>query len=167
MVIATGRPAGYSVTQIALHWTIAALILVQFLAHDGIEHAWDAFEDGEIAAYSPLANLHVAIGMTVLLLAVARVWLRVTHGAPPPPAGDPAPARIAAHAVHGLLYLLLFLLPISGGIAWFGGVEQAADAHKVMKTALLALVALHVAGALVQQFVMRSGVLVRMFRPAG
>lgn len=167
MATAKVRPAGYSATQIVLHWSIAVLILVQFLASEGIEQVWDAFEDGEVAGYSPLANLHVAIGMSVLLLAIARVWLRVTHGAPPPPAGDPAPARIVAHAVHGLLYLLLFLLPISGGVAWFGGVEQAADAHKVMKTALLVLVGLHVAGALVQQFVMRSGVLVRMFRPAG
>jgi cytochrome b561 len=167
MATATGRPEGYSATQIVLHWTIAVLILVQFIASEGIEHVWDAFEDGGVAGYSPLANLHVAIGMTVLLLAIARVWLRLTRGAPPSPAGDPAPARIAAHSVHGLLYLLIFLLPISGGVAWFGGVEQAAEAHEVLKTVLLVVVVVHVAGALVQQFVMRSGVLMRMFRPAG
>ncbi len=169
MATATGRPAGYSATQIMLHWMIAVLILFQFLASDGIEHVWDAFEDGEAAGSGDLslAYLHVTIGIAVLSLAVVRVVLRLTRGAPPLPESDPVAARIVAHVVHGLLYLLLFLLPISGAVAWFGGVEAAADAHKVLKTALLAVVALHVAGALVQQFVMRSGILMRMFRPAG
>jgi len=162
------RPAGYSSAQILLHWTIALLILVQFLAADGIEHAWDAFEAGETlrSGDMPLAWLHIGIGITVLVLAIVRVWLRLTRGAPPLPENDPLPARIGAHVVHGLIYLLLFLLPISGSVAWFGGVEQAGDAHKFFKTALLVLVGLHVAGALVQQFVLRSGLLMRMLRPA-
>lgn len=162
------RPAGYSSAQIVLHWTIALLILVQFLAADGIEHAWDAFEDGETlrSGDMPLAWLHIGIGITVLVLAIVRVWLRLTRGAPPLPENDPLPARIGAHVVHGLIYLLLFLLPISGSVAWFGGIEQAGDAHKFLKTALLVLIGLHVAGALVQQFVLRSGLLMRMLRPA-
>lgn len=162
------RPAGYSATQILLHWTIALLILVQFLASDGIEDAWDAFEDGEALRSGDLslAWLHVGIGILVLLLAAVRLWLWLTRGAPPLPDRDPLPARLGAHAVHGLLYLLLFLVPLSGAVAWFAGVEEAADAHEFLKTALLVLVGLHVAGALVQQFVLGTGLLMRMLRPA-
>ncbi|RUT83529.1 cytochrome b, partial [Mesorhizobium sp. USDA-HM6] len=32
------QAASYSKIQIWLHWGIAALILIQFLAHDGMEH---------------------------------------------------------------------------------------------------------------------------------
>jgi len=38
--------ASYSKTQIGLHWSIAALILVQFLAHDGMEHVWRSDDHG-------------------------------------------------------------------------------------------------------------------------
>lgn len=168
MTVAADRPAGYSAVQIALHWIIAVLILLQFLAHDGIEHAWDAFEDGEAVAGGdlPLAYLHVSVGVAILLLAVVRVWIRLTRGAPPLPENDPAIARFGAHAVHGLIYVLLFLTPLSGAAAWFLGVEEAGDAHEALKSALLILIVLHIAGAIFQQFVMRSGVLMRMFRPA-
>lgn len=161
-------PAGYSRAQIVLHWTIALLILVQFLAADGIENAWNALQEGDAlrAGDLPLAWLHVGIGITVLVLAFVRVWLRLTRGAPPLPDNDPLPARIGAHVVHALIYLLLFLMPISGSIAWFGGVGEAGDVHEFLKTALLVLICLHVAGALVQQFVLRSGIMMRMLRPA-
>jgi cytochrome b561 len=56
--------------------------------------------------------------------------------------------------------------PISGLVAWFGGVEPAAMAHAgPLRLLLIGLVLLHIAGALVQQFALRSGVLMRMFRP--
>jgi cytochrome b561 len=168
MVVATGRPAGYSVAQIALHWIIAALILVQFLASESMEHAWDAFEDGDVLASGamPLAYLHIAFGIAVLVLAVARVWLRLTRDAPALHTEGPAVARIAARSVHGLLYLLIFLVPLSGAVAWFLGIGPAAEAHEVLKSVLLVVVVVHVLGAVVQHFVIKSNVLVRMFRPA-
>ncbi|MCX7303405.1 MAG: cytochrome b/b6 domain-containing protein [Hyphomicrobiales bacterium] len=168
MVSATDRPSGYSPTQITLHWIIAALIVVQFVAHDGMEHAWDAFEDGAAVAAGdmPMAYLHIACGLAVLVLAIARVWLRLTRGAPPLPANESAVVRIAAHGVHGVLYLLIFLVPLSGAAAWFLGLGPAGEVHQALKTVLLLVVAVHVLGALVQQFVFKSGVLTRMFRPA-
>ena len=35
------KPLGYSGTQIALHWGIAALIIYQFVYHEGIEEAYE------------------------------------------------------------------------------------------------------------------------------
>ena len=45
------------------------------------------------------------------------------------------------------------------------GVEAAAEGHEVMRIILLALVALHVLGALYQRLVLRSDVMTRMVKP--
>jgi cytochrome b561 len=85
------------------------------------------------------------------------------------------PAAIESGRVQGLLakvahvglYVLLILMPVCGAVAWFGGVEAAAQGHNVMKVLLLALVVLHVVGALYHQFVLRDGTLARMRRAQG
>lgn len=82
-----------------------------------------------------------------------------------PPPDEPRLLQIAAEAVHGLIYLLLFLLPISGSVAWFLGVEAAGDAHGLFKNLLLGAIVLHITGALFQHFIRRSDVLMRMFKP--
>jgi len=158
---------GYSPTQVALHWIVVVLVAFQFLAHDGIEESWRAFTRGQSLPddAAPLTFLHIAAGILVLLLALARIYLRVTRGAPPPPADEPRLLQITAEAVHGSIYVLLLLLPISGSAAWFFGAHAAGDAHEVLKNLLLGAIFLHVAGALFQHFVRRSEVLMRMFRP--
>ena len=52
-------------------------------------------------------------------------------------------------------------------MAWFGGVDLAAQGHNVLKIVLLALVALHVLGALYHQFVLKDGLINRMRRAEG
>lgn len=158
---------GYSPIQVTLHWVVVVLVAFQFLAHDGIERSWRAFVGGEPppADMTALTYLHIAAGTLVLLLALLRIYLRMTRGAPSPPPDEPRLLQLLAEAVHGSIYLLLLLLPVSGAIAWFLGVEAAGDAHELLKTLLLAAIALHIAGALFQHFILRSQVLMRMFRP--
>lgn len=156
--------AGYSRAQIILHWVIAALILFQLLVHEGMEMAWDGRMDGGAAEGNPLP--HIVVGSAILVLAAVRLIVRLRHGAPPHPAGQPAALGFLANFVHWGIYVLLFALPISGLVAWFGGIENAADVHGgPLRLALIGLVLLHIAGALAQQFVLRSGVLMRMFKP--
>lgn len=157
---------GYSGLQIALHWSVAGLVLLQFLAAGGMEEAWDAFRDGTGAPAEGMrfAYLHVVVGWTIFALVAWRIGLRLARGAPALPANEPAVLRIVAHATHGLLYLILLALPFSGSVAWFLGVGPAAEAHGVGKTLLLVLIGLHIAGALFQQFAMRSNVLMRMLQ---
>lgn len=156
--------AGYSRAQIILHWVIAALILFQLLVHEGMEMAWDGRMDGGAAEGNPLP--HIVVGSAILVLAALRLIVRLRHGAPPHPAGQPAALGLLANMVHWGIYVLLFALPISGLVAWFGGIENAADVHgEPLRLALIGLVLLHIAGALAQQFVLRSGVLMRMFKP--
>lgn len=158
-------PESYTRTQIVLHWLVALLVLAQYLDNGAIGSAWRAMRRGlEEVPGGPLVAAHVVIGVAILAFGIWRVVLRLTHGAPPPPAGEPRILRILAAATHGGLYLLLLLLPVSGLVAWFGGIGQAADAHSVLKSLLMAVVLLHVAGALYQRFVLRSDVLARMVR---
>jgi cytochrome b561 len=160
-------PSGYSSAQIGLHWAVVVLVAFQFLAHAGIEASWIAFMRGETTPPDAmlLAYLHVAAGTLVLILAMIRIYLRRSRGTPPPVADDPRLLHLLAEAVHGAIYVLLFLLPITGAIAWFFGVSAAAGAHDLLQKVLLGAIALHISGALFQHFVRRSDVVMRMLRP--
>jgi len=155
-------PTAYSRIQILLHWVIFVLIAAQFLLHEPIAEAWDRIEDGLAFDFHPLIAAHVFGGLLILGFVVWRIVLRLTRGAPDLPAEEPALLKLAAHATHLGLYILMLLMPISGAVAWFGGVKAAAEAHEVMKALILILVALHVVGALYQQFVLRTNIMARM-----
>jgi cytochrome b561 len=159
----------YSDVAIAFHWTIAALVLLNL---------WIGIVGGSMA-------IHKAVGITVLALTLGRVAWRLGHRPPPLPATVYGWQRGLAHAVHWSLYLLLLVMPLSGWLmvsgsatrrplTWFGlfdipylPVGQTAggaghEVHEVVGWVMLALVALHVAGALYHQLVVRDRTLARM-----
>lgn len=163
----------------ALHWSIAALVLGQW--------ALGAVIAGMQASLSNLwlFGLHKSVGITILALMVLRlVWHRLSP--PPPPSPGPPRWQIAlARAAHAAFYVLLLLVPLSGWIASgasgldvvvFGGVvlpplappsvaveEAFFQVHDVLTKALLALIALHVAGAVKRAWA-GDGTLRRMVR---
>lgn len=161
------KPEGYSSIQIALHWLVLFLVAFQYVAHDGIETAWNALRQQQAVppGSQALTYMHITAGMTVFALALIRIFLRIWGGTPPPPEGEPWLLHLIAETVHYGIYVLLFALPLSGLAAWFLGLELAASVHVLLKNALLAAIALHIAGALFQHFVLRSDVLMRMLRP--
>lgn len=165
--MAQSQPAGYSTAQIALHWIIAALIVFQYLAHDAMEEAYDAAENGQAIASGDLlgANLHAVAGISILALAILRVLLRLRRGAPAGPQGQNGVVVTISKVTHFLLYAAILGMPISGMAAWFGMIEPAGDAHSLAATVLFWLVVLHALGALVEHFYFRTDVLVRMMRP--
>ena len=158
---------GYSTAQVALHWTIAVLVVAQIVLHDGIIAVYAAVRGVGAATESDLflADVHVAFGIAVFALALLRVVLRVRLGVPPPPRDEHPALRMAARATHLALYALILLMPVTGGLAWFGGVEAMAELHRAGKVAILVLVGLHVLGALYQHVYRRTDVLRRMLRP--
>ena len=158
-------PKGYSARQIRLHWIVTALIILQFLLHEPMSEAWDMIEDGQGPGSDWLVLSHVIGGILVLIFALWRLALRATRGVPPPPDSEPPLLRRAAHLGHLALYALMIAMPLSGMAAWFGGIDPAAEAHELMKVALLALVAAHVLAALWHQFWLKDGLLLRMKRP--
>lgn len=158
-------PKGYSRRQIRLHWVIFALLIPQFILHDWIAEAWDIRMDGGTFSFHPLIAAHVFGGLLILALALWRLQVRLTRGVPPPPAEEDPKLQLVAKAVHIGLYAVLIFMPIGGAVAWFGGVELAAEGHEMMKFVLLGLFGLHVAGALYQQFVLKTNMMARMKRP--
>jgi len=160
------QPTGYTRAQIGLHWITLLLVALQYLLHDAIAAAWEAMATGAEVVFHPLIGQHVAVGALVAVLTFVRLGLRFSHGAPPPPASEHAALKAVAHATHWAFYALLILMPVSGAIAWFNGVAGAAQAHNVMKLALLALIALHVLAALAHQFVFKTNLMARMKTPA-
>lgn len=160
---ATTAPTGYSRLQIALHWLVFALIAQQYLFKDAMSAAWDHITDGLETGFDPLILAHVVGGALLMIFALWRLTLRARRGVPPAIEASKVQG-ILAKLTHVGLYALMILMPLSGSVAWFGGVEAAAQVHNVMKIALLALLALHVVGALYHQFVLRDGTLARMRR---
>ncbi|MCL4469855.1 MAG: cytochrome b [Gammaproteobacteria bacterium] len=171
-------PVRYTRTAVALHWLAAILIFA-------------AFPLGLIMSDLPLSPLklklisyHKWLGVSVFLLAAARLAWRATHTPPPLPDVMPAWQRRAASGLHFLLYLLLFAIPLSGWLmssakgfqtVYFGvlplpdliGKDKALgdalqEVHEMLNYGLLALVSAHVAAALKHQFIDRDGILARM-----
>jgi cytochrome b561 len=134
---------------------------------DLIKPAYRAFERGTVAAAADVfsANIHVYVGISILLLAVVRLFLRWRNGVPAAPAGESAFQRWAASAAHFLLYVVIFAMPVSGMVAWFGGIGGAGEVHELAKPAIIIVVVLHAAGALWQHFIARTDVFRRMVKP--
>src|SRR4051794_14190082 len=96
----------YPKIAILLHWLIALLIVCAFAL--GVTMV-------DIPGITPTKlkyfSWHKWIGVTVLGLACLRLLWRLTHAVPPLPHARPSWQRAAAHGLHGLLYLLVFIVP--------------------------------------------------------
>lgn len=154
-------PNAYARMQVILHWGIALLIAFQYLLHEGIEEAWDGRLEGTIPN-EPFPDPHAIVGLIILALAIWRLVLRLRLGAPALPKEEPAVLQLLAKITHIAFYVLLIAMPVSGALAWVIGLTVPADAHEVASTAMLVLIGLHIAGALVQQFVLKTGIMERM-----
>ena len=160
---------GYSRAQIALHWTVAVLVILQVVLHDGIVASYAAGRGGGAASEAELflADLHVAFGVAIFVLALLRVALRVRRGVPPPPEEEHPALQAVARVTHLALYAIILLMPVTGGLAWFAGIETMAEVHGAGKLAIVVLVGLHIAGALYQHFVLKTDAMRRILRPQG
>ena len=103
--LTTTNYSGWSKT---LHWITALIIL--FTIPAGIVMT----NIGEGALQNNLYNLHRSFGGLVFAIALARVLIRIAHGAPGPAAGLTAFERFASAFVHYAMYALLFAIPLVG-----------------------------------------------------
>jgi cytochrome b561 len=158
------RPTGYSRPQIILHWLTVAAVALQLLLSEAMAEAFDAgMESGSFVLTSG-ALVHVALGLSILMLAAGRWMLRRDRGTPPPPDGEPDALKRVSPLAHLAFYVLLVALPISGAVAWAGQSEAAGGVHGALRVALIALIAAHVGAVVLHQFVWKTGLLRRMLR---
>lgn len=155
----------YSLSQRFLHWAVALLIFFNLLFPDGMNIWHRLMRRGQVPTPEQIssANIHAYVGIAILLLAVLRLGLRFTKGVPDEVVQEPAIFRLAARLAHAGLYILIFAMPLSGIAAYYFGIDPAGSFHAdVLKIILWALIAAHIAGALVHQFYWKSNVLRRM-----
>ena len=166
-----------------LHWTVATLVLLQ------IALGWAAVAWHLSPTKLDLFVLHKSTGMLILLLMLVRLFWRWRNVTPLLPVGMQAWERAAAHASHFILYLLLFLAPVTGWVInsaannpfrmfWLIPIPAVATPDKVLAEiaarihfglfVLLALVlVVHVAAALRHHYVVRDSILARMLPGTG
>jgi cytochrome b561 len=162
----------------ALHWIIVVLIINQWV----IGMRADALPLG-VAKLQALA-WHKSFGITILALALVRLVWRWSNPVPDLTAETRPWERMLAKISHVLLYGLIFALPLSGWlmssaknypVSWFGLIQlpdlvapsealfqQMRSLHHGLFAALVAVAALHIAGALKHHFIDRNDVLKRM-----
>jgi len=158
---------GYSIYQIALHWIIALLVLFQVFYGETMTIVVDAAGEGQTVSASDqlLASAHYWVGIAIIGFVLLRLILRLFHGAPAPAGDNPRWMQLAAHASHGLFYLLLLATPIVGLLAFYLG-DPWGDIHSLNKPAFIILIGIHAVAALYHQFWLRDGTLRRMISPA-
>lgn len=175
----TDRTARYSRTAMLLHWAIALLLLFNF----GLGERTEDMERGPDLFW--VMQLHKSIGITVLLLSLWRLGLRLTTPRPAKMADSPI-AQALSSAVHWGFYAVMIIVPLSGWvlvstakvqiptllfdtIPWphlpIGGHdahEAAEGVHGIVAKIMLPLLALHIAGAIRHQFLLKDAILERM-----
>ncbi|MGB4246681.1 MAG: cytochrome b [Pseudohongiellaceae bacterium] len=174
----------YALSSRILHWLIAVLVLV--LVPVGL---WMASR-AEINLFDDLTNTlyawHKAIGFSVLLLMVLRIFFKARNAAPVYPDALPRWQVIAAKSLHHLLYVLLIVTPLLGwaGVTAFpalitlGGYDlpampfvpqdqalatQLFGVHGVFAITLGVLVTGHIAAAVIHLVIRKDGVFQRMW----
>lgn len=160
----TGRTsASYSRAQILLHWLIAALVVFQLIFGESIQDYGHVLRDGQVpdGLVWLMGNLHIWVGVAVLALTLLRLSLRVRLGAPQPPALA-RHLRLTMHATYVAFYVLLVAVPVTGLLAWYGGIHLAGEVHETLKPVFIVLIGLHVAAALYRRFVLKDDVMSRM-----
>lgn len=167
----------YSTVAVTLHWLIAVLMIYMVLfGEDLIRRPTETF----------YPSLHASIGISVLILSLARLAWRLMNPPPALPSTMKPWEVTVSHITHWLFYILMIGLPLTGlmsfthhlhgetilsGTTLFGiaPVPSLPDLggiggnmHELASKALEALIILHVLAALKHQFWNRDNLLRRM-----
>jgi len=158
-----------------LHWLIAALVFAIWPLGLMIGFVKD---DVKLDFYL----VHESLGFLVLWLMLLRIGARLTGDVPP--LEGPRIERLAAAIVHGLLYVFLVVMPVSGFLAtnahgfplvWFGLLPVWSPIGKSPEIAwtlsgihawsawiLLGLLALHLGATFLHHVIRRDRTLLRI-----
>jgi cytochrome b561 len=161
-----------------LHWLMAVMILGLLALGLYMHELPLSPQKLELYAW------HKWFGVIVFLLVWLRLAWRMMHRPPPLPDSLSLPLRLAAHAGHAALYVLMIAIPLSGWLmssakgfqtVWFGVLpipdllgrdkvlgDVLQEVHEALNVLLMLTLAGHVAAALWHHFVLKDDTLRRM-----
>lgn len=169
----------YQKIQVVLHWLMFILFVVALAT---IEYRGSVPKETGQALRDTLRAIHISAGLLVFILAFVRVEERIRLGAPPV-LGESRWQTLSAHALHGVLYLVMFALPISGFIFSQAGARTVAffgwelpkliadnpalrgpvhSFHEWLGNAVYFLIGVHVLASLWHHYVSKDDTLRRM-----
>lgn len=169
----------YGVMTKLFHWIIGITIILMLIA--GYTMTSMAPSDDKWQLY----GMHEATGITVLSFVVLRLLWRFINIQPLLPKDLPNWQKFASKTAHYLLYLFMFLMPISGILMTrFGGheinvfnlftlsafeknVELSKIFHDIHFTSAFlfaGLIGLHILAGLYHHFIRKDNVLIRMIK---
>jgi cytochrome b561 len=167
----------YGTTAKFFHWSIVALLVVQYLIGWFMPDIHRDMKPGDAM------TLHISIGIVILTLIVLRFVWRLTHPIAPE-SSLPTWQRVTSEGVHWLLYALVLVTTLTGwafasfrgwSISLFFAIplpmlsaegsetgRAIGRLHETMEWALLIVIAVHVSAALLHVFYYRDRVMQRM-----
>ena len=174
----SSNPTRYATPAIALHWLMSLMIFSNLAL--GLIMVDMSLSPQKLKFFS----WHKWLGITIFLLLWLRMFWRLRHPVPPLPRHMSNWQRYAAHFSHIALYVLMFIIPLSGwtyssaagkSVMYLGLFPLpdlvAADkgladtlkfVHETLNFALMTLLATHVLAALKHHFMERDDILTRM-----
>lgn len=159
----------YALSSRIIHWLMAALILFML----GLGIYMDDFLAKDASNRMEIYSLHKSLGVVALIFIFIRIINRIIVKVPELPATLASHEKILSKIMHGLLYLLMLVVPSSGylmsnfygyPVMLFGLkmpflVEKnpaigkiCAEIHEIGAFTLLACVVLHVAAVIKHRF---------------
>src|SRR5579871_4314282 len=170
---------GYTRTAIVLHWLMAAVIAAMLAL------GWTmTFIEDEGGDSAQLFMAHMSIGLFAAALLVWRIVWRLGHRPPALPATMPRWQRLAAGAIHGIVYGAMVVMPLSGflgasltrdGVVFLGlplprfvaadhdAAELLFTIHGAAAIVLVAAIGLHTLAALKHLWIDKDEVFERMW----
>jgi len=173
---------GYGLVAKLLHWTIFALLAVQYTIGSIMPHI------GRKTVNEGWVSWHFSVGAAILFFIVVRLAWRLFNPVPQSPNLAPW-ERALSGFTHWALYVLVLVMTLLGWAAtnsrgWdvilFGVIplpkisptgsewgHQCGDIHNLLVYVLLGFILLHVAGALYHRYIKRDALLARMLLSTG
>lgn len=172
---AKSTPDRYGAVALSIHWIAAVLIVALIVTGFRVSGSTD------LSAKAALLRFHAVFGVAILVLTLARIgWWWLADRKPSPVGGQSPMLQRVASMVHALFYIVIVGLAASGigmmvlsgaGPIVFGGASGSLPdfwnypprvPHAIGVRLLIALLVLHVGGALYHHFIRRDRLLARM-----
>jgi len=176
----------YDRVAIILHWLMAILLIGMLLLGEDMMELKKGISEETGAGTFALINLHINLGIAILILSVIRLAWRIANPPPALPETVKPWEKKLATIIYGLFYVMMIGLPITGwlglpsflakhpqvmGLNLFGLMDfplapaipiKVIILHKLGSNVALALLGLHVLAALKHQFVDDTKIFSRM-----